>query len=813
MRNALLTALLSLLAFSSACLADESAWVRFMTAGEAASAQEKYADAENALSLALGEAEKFGPLDDRLATTLNNLGQVYDQEGKYEQAEPLYKRCLRISEKIKGPNHPDVAISLKNLGQLYWEQGKYEESEALINRAMQIDEKALGPNDRQVANLANSLATLYASQGRYAESERLYKRALQIWGQSNNPDLASVVNNLAQLYYKQGKYDQAEPLYKRALQIFEKTSGFNSSGVATALHNLAQLYRKQGKSDWAESMYKRSLQIEERTFGPEHPDVAPTLDSLAELYREQGKFAEAEPLYKRALQIREKHLGPNHPDLATSLNNLALLYVALGKNAQAEPLYERALAIDKKARGANSPETAKTLNNLGELYKKRGRYAEAEPLYKQALSIAENSLGRDHLDTAEYAANYAELLRKMNRPGEAQQLESHYQIASSSGNYAENSAQSGTPAKERAPEPAATEQSEPDYGDYMEAVQRRIKDAWQPPPLGQSLTTVVHFAIARDGKVAGASVSKSSGNAEADRSALNALKTVSLDPLPAGSPSSVDVDFTFDFKGRSDSQASLTRALIPPDVLRWLVRALDWLKLAVAVPTALIGVRSAVAVNETRQPRAIRAAKDAPGGELIPTSQETGYTPRDVLNMTLLSVGFVAFFFMLDIWPRYALAYLVALFGLLCLLHLVRALAGAVAGIMSLGWPKSEGVIKEFARVLRSTGGRRQTFRWTECRIRYEYKVRGKQYSSNKVIAAKPLEKDYLRWLHDYRNEQRLPVYYNPGKPEQAVLEPGLSRFTVLQIVLWGTLTLLLLTGVQMVLMPPPTVVNFLPRL
>ncbi len=53
------------------------------------------------------------------ATSLNNLALLYDSQGKYEQAEPLYQRALHIREQVLGPEHPDTAQSLNNLAALY----------------------------------------------------------------------------------------------------------------------------------------------------------------------------------------------------------------------------------------------------------------------------------------------------------------------------------------------------------------------------------------------------------------------------------------------------------------------------------------------------------------------------------------------------------------------------------------------------------------------------------------------------------------------------------------------------------------------
>ncbi len=68
---------------------------------------------------------------------------LYHAQGRYAEAELLYKRALEIREKALGPDHPDVANSLNNLASLYDEQGRYGEAEPLLKRALTILEKAL----------------------------------------------------------------------------------------------------------------------------------------------------------------------------------------------------------------------------------------------------------------------------------------------------------------------------------------------------------------------------------------------------------------------------------------------------------------------------------------------------------------------------------------------------------------------------------------------------------------------------------------------------------------------------------------------
>ena len=79
-----------------------------------------------------------------MATSLNNLAALYDTQGDYAKAEPLYKRSLAIWEKALGPDHPDVATSLNNLALLYDTEGDYAKAEPLYKRSLASGKKRWG---------------------------------------------------------------------------------------------------------------------------------------------------------------------------------------------------------------------------------------------------------------------------------------------------------------------------------------------------------------------------------------------------------------------------------------------------------------------------------------------------------------------------------------------------------------------------------------------------------------------------------------------------------------------------------------------
>jgi periplasmic protein TonB len=88
---------------------------------------------------------------------------------------------------------------------------------------------------------------------------------------------------------------------------------------------------------------------------------------------------------------------------------------------------------------------------------------------------------------------------------------------------------------------------------YVQAVQRKVSSNWLQSTIDPNIVVaprvVVSFDILRDGEVANAQVTRSSGNYSVDTSALRAVENSSpLNPLPGGySGSRVSVEFWFDF--------------------------------------------------------------------------------------------------------------------------------------------------------------------------------------------------------------------------------------------------------------------------
>ena len=154
------------------------------------------------------------------------------------------ERSLGFRKKVLGPDHPTVGQSLNNLALLYQDQGRYAEAEPPQTR--------LG-NSREGAR-----------QDRYDEAEPLLKRSLVVSKKAFGPDhpnVAAGLKNLAGVYRDQGRYAEAEPLFKRALAIAEVALGPGHPIVAATLADYAALFRETGRDTKAAKMEARAKAI------------------------------------------------------------------------------------------------------------------------------------------------------------------------------------------------------------------------------------------------------------------------------------------------------------------------------------------------------------------------------------------------------------------------------------------------------------------------------------------------------------------------------------------------------------------------
>jgi CHAT domain-containing protein/Tfp pilus assembly protein PilF len=204
--------------------------------------------------------------------------------GDYKSAEYYSKQALEIKKIVLGEEHPSYASSLNNLGLLYQAMGDYKSAEPFLKQALVVKKKALGEDHPDYASSLNNLGVLYKEMGDYKSAEYYSKQALEIkkivLGEEH-PSYASSLNNLGVLYKEMGDYKSAETYLKQAMEIRKKVLSEDHPAYASSLSNLGVLYKSMGNYNATESNYKQALAIRKKILGENHPDYISTENSYA----------------------------------------------------------------------------------------------------------------------------------------------------------------------------------------------------------------------------------------------------------------------------------------------------------------------------------------------------------------------------------------------------------------------------------------------------------------------------------------------------------------------------------------------------
>lgn len=181
--------------------------------------QGKYKEALPLAKRCLKIREKtFTPADDALRTALNNLGEVYLALQKYEDAEPLFERLVRAYDE-SAPADPRLVRALQKMGLIGFVTGQHEKTEKLYQRALAITEKAYAPDDQRVAYAASYLAEYYQAVGDFKKAEPLHQRIFAIAEKHapkrDSEDFRQARDRYACLLHKTGREEQAQEVESR----------------------------------------------------------------------------------------------------------------------------------------------------------------------------------------------------------------------------------------------------------------------------------------------------------------------------------------------------------------------------------------------------------------------------------------------------------------------------------------------------------------------------------------------------------------------------------------------------------------------
>jgi pentatricopeptide repeat protein len=227
---------------------------------------------------------------DGMEWAMHNLGYIFTDYDKLEDAEKMFQLALRGNERAFGLEHEKTLNTKSCLAHVYFKQGMIEDAERMFEQVRQAREKILGPSHvltlEAILHLANASLAL-------GKLENIEKLAQSVWREhkevlgSQTTEALRIGFIFARLLSMGGMKSEAEEVYQQLLQGFEKILG--SEAVVTyppaleASESLALLLAEAGRVDEARDLFAHAQHGFGLVFGQSSVDYRRVSAKLARL--------------------------------------------------------------------------------------------------------------------------------------------------------------------------------------------------------------------------------------------------------------------------------------------------------------------------------------------------------------------------------------------------------------------------------------------------------------------------------------------------------------------------------------------------
>lgn len=228
----------------------------------------------------------------------NYAGALIDM-GDLEGAAKVEQQVLAMRRRIWGPDHPDTAYSLNNLGWIRLEQGRWQEAEPLLKENLRVVGKISGEASIQYSGAMANWGRVLQMKGDYGAASAMYERAiysLSVAGKGEGSVAVKITGYQSLLALDRGQNEEALRLAKRALKLQQAISGDTGPQIATCLLNLGTVQLITGSPADAENSFRQSLAIRQNILPATHPSVLLAQARLTEALLAGNKAPEAAQL-------------------------------------------------------------------------------------------------------------------------------------------------------------------------------------------------------------------------------------------------------------------------------------------------------------------------------------------------------------------------------------------------------------------------------------------------------------------------------------------------------------------------------------
>jgi tetratricopeptide (TPR) repeat protein len=319
-----------------------------------------------------------------------------------------------------------LARDLNQLGELYREQGKQAQALACFEESLTLRQRILGDGHRDTRTSRANLAGMLRASGKLPEAsflhELLYEDCHRLLG-ADHPDTLAARAALAATLAALGEHERALVLHEQVIEACERLFGADSGVTLESLAGKAHTFAACGDYSHARMVYERVLEGRERLLGGEHPDTVRCAEALARVLNDMGDLFHARPLQERVVAARDRHLGNDHRLTLAAREQLAEILAGQGDIDGVRRVLEALAAGRERNLGAEHPDTLSSQLKLAAMLSDHGELDAARRLQQQLVSTIERVHGADDLQTLNSKKALATTLSRQGHSLDARKLE------------------------------------------------------------------------------------------------------------------------------------------------------------------------------------------------------------------------------------------------------------------------------------------------------------------------------------------------------------------------------------------------------
>lgn len=196
-----------------------AAWDRLISQAHAARLESRLEVAERLLAEALNVADTFGEQDPRRLSSLEQLGELYREDGRYAEAAELLRQRVSVMERTLSRADLTLIHEFRRLGYTFDSAGDHQQARRIWQRLIDDATEVFGEDSLQAGEARADLAHSYQMTENYYQASILYATALKKMPRDSRSLMIIVLSRYATVLRHLGQDSEAGEHEREAAQL------------------------------------------------------------------------------------------------------------------------------------------------------------------------------------------------------------------------------------------------------------------------------------------------------------------------------------------------------------------------------------------------------------------------------------------------------------------------------------------------------------------------------------------------------------------------------------------------------------------